>query len=195
MFCLLIAILILILFILLLKLKFQIAYTEENGFNINLKILFFKLKLLAKNEKKNLVKKKSNSLNKKKAKHFNKKKSFADVLKKIKLLLKPAPKLIKMILRRIEIRKLNVDWAICEEDAFKTATKFGGCSAVFFGLLRIFKKNGVVKVNEIKIYPQFNLEKTKCNVFFILQISVFWLVFALMAYVFGIFKMSCSNEN
>ena len=195
----LIAFFVILLLIFIIKLKFQIGYVEQTGFEVNLKILFFKLKIFPKNGKiknrKKIVKKSNHQFNEKKPKKVKKKKSFLSVLKTIKMFLKPFPRLVKMILKRIKIKKLFVDWCVCEENAFKTAIKFGGCSAVFYGILRIFQRNGFVEIKSVKIYPRYDVEKGSCNVSLILQISIFWLFFAILTYIFGIIKINCANQK
>lgn len=176
------------------KINLSFSFSEDKEFNCFIKILFFKINLLPFSEKKTNKKK---HRDKKNNKHVNNeddkknasknkkkdKKSFIDTLKNVKIYIEPLPKFLKKLLRGVKIKHLSVVWCISTDDACETALQYARCCGCFYTLFGIVKSICSVKVDKIRIFPDFINENSYCIVFLRLQISVGRLLVCVLGYL------------
>lgn len=190
---------IIVLFILigLVKINVDFNFSEDKQFDCFLRILFFKIRLLPSDKKKNKKKKpemrnvnskindkddKNNSLKKEK----KEKKSFTDVLQNVKIFVEPLPKFLRRLAKGIKIKRLSVVWCISTDDACKTALKYARCCGYFYNVFRLINSICEVKVDKIRIFPDFINENSYCVVFLRLQISIGRLLIGTLGYLMAI---------
>lgn len=190
---------IIVLFILIgmIKINVNFSFSEDKQFDCFLKILFFKKKLLSPHKKKNKKKKskikninsaknnkddKKNSLKKEK----KEKKSFTDVLQNIRIFIEPLPKCLRRLAKGIKIKNLSVVWCISTDDACETALKYARCCGCFYNVFRMVNSICEVKVDKIRIFPDFINENSYCVVVLRLQISIGRLLIVTLGYLVAI---------
>lgn len=177
-----------------LKININFKFSEDKEFECFLKVLFFKLKLLPSDNKKNKKKKSrvknvNNITNDKKndlKTEKKKKKSFIDVLQNVKIYIEPLPKFLKRLTRGIKIKNLSVIWCISNDDACETALNYARCCGYFYNVFRMVNSICKVKVDKIRIFPDFINENSYCIVFLRLQISIGRLLIGTLGYLVAI---------
>ena len=177
-----------------LKININFKFSEDKEFECFLKVLFFKVKLLPSDKKKNKKKKsgvknvnsiandKKNDLKTEK----KKKKSFIDVLQNVKIYIEPLPKFLRRLAKGIKIKNLNVVWCISTDDACETALNYARCCGYFYNVFRMVNSICKVKVDKIRIFPDFTNENSYCIVFLRLQISIGRLLIGTLGYLVAI---------
>lgn len=198
------AIIALLILIGMIKINLHFSFSEDKEFNCFIKILFFKMTLLpfsgGKRKKKKSCARKNrrvNSEDSKKDASINKKndkKSFMEILKNIQMYVEPLPKIFKKLFKGVKIKNLSVVWCISTDDACETALQYARCCGCFYNLFRMVKSICNVKVDKIRIFPDFINEKSYCIVFLRLQISVGRLLICALGYLLTIIIKSL-NKN
>lgn len=187
------------------KVTVDFNLSEEEKFDCFFKILFFKIRLWPSNKKhtkkkKIRVKKIDNPIDNESNKKTNikkekkNKKSFIDILQNIGIYINPLPKFLKKLAKGMKIKKLSVVWCISTDDACETALKYAKCCGYFYNLFRIVNSICDVKVDKIRIFPDFLNEKSYCIVFVRLQISIGRLLIGILGYLTAIVIKSL-NKN
>lgn len=189
------------------RINLHFSLSEDKEFDCFVKILFFKIKLLPSsggkiNKKKSRVKKNinknaNNKDDKKDALKNNKKhkKGFIEILKNVKIYIEALPKFLKKLLRGVKIKNLSVVWCISTDDACETALQYARCCGCFYNLFRIVKSICNVKVDKIRIFPDFINENSYCVVFLRLQISIGRLLICVLGYLVTTIIKSLINKE
>lgn len=178
------------------KINVNFNFSEDKQFDCFLRILFFKIKLLPSDEKnkkkkssvkninstKNDKDDRNNSLKKEK----KEKRSFTDVLQNVRIFIEPLPKFLRRLSKGIKIKRLSVVWCISTDDACETALKYAKCCGCFYNVFRMINSICEVKVDKIRIFPDFVNENSYCVVFLRLQISIGRLFIGTLGYLVAI---------
>lgn len=186
------------------KINLYFSFSEDRELNCFIKILFFKIMLLPfsgekRGNKKSCARKNRhvNSEDSKKDASTDKKndkKSFIEILKNIQMYIEPLPKIFKKLFKGVKIKNLSVVWCISTDDACETALQYARCCGCFYNLFRMVKSICNVKVDKIRIFPDFINEKSYCIVFLRLQISIGRLLIFALWYLLTIIIKSL-NKN
>ena len=176
------------------KINLNFKFSEDKEFDCFIKVLFFKMQLLPysggekKEKKKTNTKKEKNKEDKKDSEKAKKKdkKSLAEMVENIKFYVDPLPRSLKKLLNGIKIQNLRVIWCISTDDACETALQYARCCGLFYNSFRIVKSVCNVKVDKIRIFPDFINENAYCIVFFRLQISVGRILLCALGYLMTI---------
>lgn len=178
------------------KINLNFKFSEDQEFDCCIRVLFFKMQLLpysgGKRSKKKTSTKKVNSKDDKNSKKDalktkkKDKKNFAEMVENIKFYVDPLPRSLKKLLNGIKIQNLRVIWCISTDDACETALQYARCCGLFYNSFRIVKSVCNVKVDKIRIFPDFINENAYCIVFFRLQISVGRILLCALGYLMTI---------
>ena len=79
-----------------------------------------------------------------------------------------------MILKKLEIKKINLFLKISSDEAKSCAVRFASISSLIFLILKITKLESRVKDFNLKVYPDFLSEKTSANFEILLRLKIFW---------------------
>lgn len=203
---------ILLFFIFLLSLKAVITIGYSDGITLTIRVLFFKIKILPKKEKKKgphsmsaskaqkirkkLVKKEKAKREKKAQKALQKKqappkpkKSVAEILDLIAMVRKLVAAVVKCFFKhlRIDIARLKIK--IATGDAASTAIAYGAVTQavnVLFPLLEPIKNFGLPETTELDIQPDFLSESSEMDILLSFSLRV-WHVFDIAFSALGAF--------
>lgn len=195
---------------LLLFCNIKFIVTFENEMSVCIKYLFFKFNINSSSKKEKNVNNKNNkkeetinkatdpkendkkikinknkSNSKDKIKKIISEKGFSGFLKIVKNLLKILKNLSIYLLKRIYVVKFYLDIKISEEDSAQTAIKYGQACAVLYPAINFIFNNLKVKKHNVKIYPDFNSEKTSVYFSAVFKIR---LIYILKAGLVAFFK-------
>ena len=194
-------------FLLFCNIKFIVTF--ENEMSVCIKYLFFKFNMKKsskeeenvnnKTDKKEKINKETNSQKEKNKKNKNKNKSnskdkikkiisekgLSGFLKIIKNLLKILKNLSIYLLKRIYVVKFYLEVKVSQEDSAQTAIKYGQACAVLYPAMNFIFNNLKVKNRNVKIYPDFNSEKSSVYFSAIFKIR---LIYILKAGLVAFFK-------
>lgn len=186
------------------KINLYFSFNEDKEYKCFIKILFFKITLLpfsgrTRDKKISFARKNkhvSSEETKKDASTSKRKnkKSFIEILKNIQMYVEPLPKIFKKLFKGVKIKNLSVVWCISTDDACETALQYARCCGCFYNLFRMVKSICNVKVDKIRIFPDFINEKSYCIVFLRLQISIGRLLICVLGYLLTIIIKSL-NKN
>ncbi len=167
-------VLVILIIIGLINLKFRLNYCKKEGFNVILRVVFFRFFLYSssrKKKKENL--KKEEDLKKKEVKKAKKKedkkkkkkqkKSLEEILEIVKILLKPIPRFLKFLNRGFKITDVRFKVKIASDDAKNTALMYANFSKFFYIVLgfvssycKVIKKDIDIKLNFLEEKPDAN---------------------------------------
>ncbi|MCL2311379.1 MAG: hypothetical protein FWC41_02650 [Firmicutes bacterium] len=85
-----------------------------------------------------------------------------------------------MILKKLEIKKINLFLKISSDEAKSCAVRFASISSLIFLILKITKLESRVKDFNLKVYPDFLSEKTSANFEILLRLKIFWILYFLL---------------
>lgn len=204
--------LLIISFLLFCNIKFIVTF--ENEMSVCIKYLFFKFNIKNmkksskqeenvnnKTDKKEKINKETNSQNEKNKKNKNKsnskdkikkiisEKGFSGFLKIVKDFLVIVKNLSIYLLKRIYVVKFYLEVKISEEDSAQTAIKYGQACSVLYPAMNFIFNNLRVQNPYVKIYPDFNSEKTSVYFSMIFKIR---LIYILKAGLVAFFKFIMS---
>ena len=137
------------------------------------------------NDEKKSKKNKKESSTKSKIKKIISEKGLSGFLKIVKNLLKVLKNLSSYLLKHIYVVKFYLDIKISEEDSAQTAIKYGQACAVLYPAINFIFNNLKVKRHNVKIYPDFNSEKTSVYFSAVFKIR---LIYILKAGLVAFFK-------
>ncbi|MBR2579418.1 MAG: DUF2953 domain-containing protein [Clostridia bacterium] len=155
----LIAVFALIILILILPISAELYYDSEK-FDFKLKIGFLRVDTLGKwfsNRKSKSGDKKTE----KKKKNSEKLKDIQSAAKYVKAFISTSGKIIKMILKSIKFKRLNLKIVVGSEEASKTATTYGAVCAAVYPVTSAFISFSEPKNYDISVIPDFVSEKIK----------------------------------
>ncbi len=178
----------------LINLRFRIKYCKKEGFNVILRVVFFRFFLYSSSrkkkkdslQKKDLKKEKSKKLKKKKEKKKKKKqkKSLEEILEIVKILLKPIPKFLKFLNRGFRITNVVFRVEIASSDAKNTALIYANFSKFFYISLGIICSYCKVIKKEINIKLNFLEEKPDASFNIDFRISIGRIFIGILLYLF-----------
>lgn len=193
---------------LLLFCNIKFIVTFENEMSVCIKYLFFKFNINSsskkeknvnnKNDKKEETIKKTTdqkendkkinqnkSNSKDKIKKIISEKGLSGFLKIIKNLFKILKNLSVYLLKRIYVVKFYLEVKVSEEDSAQTAIKYGQACAILYPAMNFIFNNLKINDPNVKIYPDFNSEKTSVYFSTIFKIR---LIYILKAGLVAFFK-------
>lgn len=217
--CIFLLVILFISFFLFCNIKFIVNF--ENEMSICIKYLFFKFnmnqsskkeenannksdkkeKINAKsndqkvNDKKNSKKNKKESNSKSKIKKIISEKGLSGFLKIVKNLMIIIKNLSSYLLKHIYVVKFNLEIKISEEDSAQTAIKYGQACTVLYPAMNFLFQNIKVKDPDVKIYPDFNSEKTSVYFSMIFKIRLIYILKASFVAFFKFIKNFISLKN
>jgi len=140
-------------------------------------------------------KEKKESSSKNKIKKIISEKGFSGFLKIVKNLMTIAKNLSSYLLKHIYVVKFYLELKVSEEDSAQTAIKYGQACAVLYPAVNFLFQN--IKMNKptIKIYPDFNSEKTCVNFSAVFKIRLIYILKASFVAFFKFIKNFISLKN
>ena len=175
----LVVVLLLIAAILLLPVSVHLAYCED----FSVKVKFFGIKVFPLKEKKQTKKKdkpqskpkKENQL-KTSFQKLKEKHGFSGAVKEIFAFLKDCLKHLGGFLKTVKFKKVKLNLVVAENDAFKTAIKYGEVCSVVYPLLSYLENNANVKYKKIDIKSDFNAQKGDFDFTLTVKLQIIFLI-------------------
>ena len=177
------------------NLKFRLKYCKKEGFNVILRVVFFRFFLYSSirgKEKKGLQKKeglkkekeKKEKKKEDKKKKKKQKKSLEEILAIVKILLKPIPRFLKFLNRGFKITNVRFKVKIASDDAKNTALMYANFSKFFYITLGIISSYCRVIKKDIDIKMNFLEEKPDANFNIDFKISIGRIFIGISIYLF-----------
>lgn len=148
----------LVILVLILPINIEFRY-DDGEIDFKIKVLFMRIDKLVKwfSEKKDKAPKKEP----KKEKRDKKLKDIQNAAKYVKALVSTSGKIIKMVLKALKLKKLNLRIVVGSEEASKTATNYGALCAAVYPAASAFIACNEPKSYDISVTPNFVAEKIK----------------------------------